>query len=215
MQDHGRIDRSPPVRDQATAATQRSPDDAVLLAAMTQGDAAAMSQFYDRYAPAVLGLALRITREQADAEEVVVDTFAQVWRDASQFEAARGSAAAWIATIARSRALDLVRSRGRRHRLGDAADAMAPVAAPAMGAATPSPMAAVLDDERSRYVRAALAGLPESQRSALELAYFDGLSQTEIAERLDEPLGTVKTRMRAGLRRLRDVLAPLGPGGVA
>ena len=180
-----------------------------------RGEQAAMSSFYDRYAPVVLGLALRITREQADAEDVVVDTFAQVWRDAARFREQRGSVSAWVATIARSRALDLLRSRGRRHRLDDAAEAEAGVAPPAMGASTPSPMGNLLADERTRRVHSAMATLPPAQRSALELAYFDGLSQSEIADRLNEPLGTVKTRMRLGVRRLRELLAPLGPGGTA
>ncbi|MGH7592709.1 MAG: sigma-70 family RNA polymerase sigma factor [Gemmatimonadales bacterium] len=182
---------------------------------MMRGDQAAISALYDRYAPGVLGLALRITRERADAEDVVVDTFAQVWRDAPRFRAERGSVAAWVATIARSRALDLVRSRGRRHTLDAAAGAESGVAPPAMGSVVPSPMAALLADERTRHVRAAMETLPPAQRSSLELAYFEGLSQSEIAERLNQPLGTVKTRMRLGLRRLRELLAPLGPGAMA
>jgi RNA polymerase sigma-70 factor, ECF subfamily len=182
---------------------------------MMRGDQSAMSQLYDRYAPGLLGLALRITRERADAEDVVVDTFAQVWRDAGRFETQRGSVGAWLATIARSRALDLLRARGRRNKLDAAAEAETGTAPPAMGTTAPSPISALLADERSARVRAALAMLPDAQRRALELAYFEGLSQTEIAERLDEPLGTVKTRMRLGLRRLRDELAPLGPGGTA
>jgi RNA polymerase sigma-70 factor (ECF subfamily) len=198
-----------------TAEAPSQQDDLPLIAAMMRGDQSAMSALYDRYAPGVLGLALRITRERADAEDVVVDTFAQVWRDAGRFQAQRGSVAAWVTTIARSRALDLLRAKGRRGKLDDAAGAEVSTSPPAMGTATPSPMSALLADERSRRVKTALDALPASQRAALELAYFDGLSQSEIAERLDEPLGTVKTRMRLGLRRLRELLAPLGPGGMA
>ena len=169
-----------------------------------------MSALYDRYAPGILGLALRITRERADAEDVVVDTFAQVWRDAARFQPDRGSVATWIVTIARSRSLDLLRSRARRDRLdGSAREATEPVA---MGRAAPSPMSDILANERSSRVKGALDQLPELQRNALVMAYFDGLSQSEIAERLAEPLGTIKTRMRLGLRRLRALLAPLGPG---
>jgi RNA polymerase sigma-70 factor (ECF subfamily) len=189
-------------------------DDTALVDAMTRGDAAAMSPLYDRYAAGLLGLALRITRERADAEEVVVDTFAQAWRDAANFQPGRGSVASWLATIARSRALDLMRSRARRVRLGDAAASEAEVEPAGMGSSFPSPVADVLADERSRHVQQALGNLPESQRTALELAYFQGLSQTEIADQLQEPLGTVKTRMRLGLRKLRELLAPLGPGGL-
>ncbi|MEI2721545.1 MAG: sigma-70 family RNA polymerase sigma factor [Gemmatimonadales bacterium] len=179
---------------------------------MTSGDSTAMSALYDRYAPGLLGLALRITREQADAEEVVVDTFAQAWRDAMRFEAERGSVAAWLVTIARSRALDLLRARSRRGRLDAAAEAesSAPVA---MGSGFASPMAGVLADERARKIQDALLVLPDAQRTAIELAYFEGLSQSEIAERLNEPLGTVKTRLRLGLRKMRDLVAALGPGG--
>ena len=196
---------------QSAAPTQN--DDAPLIEAMMRGDHGAMSTLYDRYAPGVMGLALRITRERADAEEVVVDTFAQVWRDATRFQAERGSVASWVATIARSRALDLLRARARRRHLDVAAEAEVSVAPPAMGAGTPSPIADLLADERFRRVQAALDILPAPQRAPIELAYFEGLSQSEIAQRLDEPLGTVKTRTRLGLRRLRELLAPLGPGG--
>ena len=182
---------------------------------MTQGEAEAVAPLYDRYAPGLFGLALRITRERADAEEVVVDTFAQAWRDAASFQPGRGSVASWLATIARSRALDLVRSRGRRGRLSDAVLADAGDTPAGMGASAPTPVTHVLADERTRRVQQAIAELPEAQRTAIELSYFDGLSQSEVAERLNEPLGTVKTRMRLGLRKLRDSLAPLGPGGVA
>lgn len=198
------------------AVTRSATDDTALVQAMTRGDAEAMSALYDRYAPNLLGLALRITREQADAEEVVVDTFAQAWRDAARFEAGRGSVAAWLATIARSRALDLVRSQVRRGRLADAAEAEgASSNAPAMSSGFVSPVANLLADERSRRIRDALMVLPDTQRAALDLAYFEGLSQTEIAERLGEPLGTVKTRVRLGLRKMRELLAGLGPEGYA
>jgi len=201
-----------PVTPMAEPAT-RSPllSDHDLVAAMTRGDEGAMSVLYDRYAPGLLGLALRITRELSDAEDVVADAFAQAWRDAARFQVDRGSVAAWLATITRSRALDLIRSRGRRHRLDDAATAEASNVPAAMGAPPPSPVAAVLADERSRKVQSAMDTLPMVQRTALELAYFEGLSQSEIAERLNEPLGTVKTRTRLGLQRLRDLLSQLGP----
>lgn len=190
--------------------TERATDD-VLVRAMARGDADAMARLYDRWSAPLFGLALRITREKADAEEVVVDAFAQAWRDAGRFEAGRGSVGAWLAMIARSRALDLVRSSTRRNRLNDSASVESSDAPVAMGSRFPSPSAHVEDDERARKVREALDALPATQRATLELAYFEGLSQSEIADRLAEPLGTVKTRVRLGLRRLRELLAPLGP----
>ncbi|MEO5797868.1 MAG: sigma-70 family RNA polymerase sigma factor [Gemmatimonadales bacterium] len=196
------------------AATTFAPDDTTLVLAMTRGESTAMSALYDRYAPNLLGLALRITREQADAEEVVIDTFAQAWRDAARFEVGRGSVAAWLATIARSRALDTMRSRSRRGRLADAAEAEGG-ATPAMGSGFASPVANLLADERARRIRDAMMELPDAQRATLDLAYFEGLSQSEIAERLGEPLGTIKTRVRLGLRKLRELLTALGPEGYA
>lgn len=181
------------------------------MLSMAAGDAASLASLYDRYADKLFGLALRVTREHADAEEVVVDTFAQVWRDAKRFDPRRGSVAAWLATIARSRALDLLRARARHGRLADAAE-QEPTLEPGLGGPPASPMADLLADEESRAVQAALGQLPEAQRTALQLAYFEGLSQTEIAERTNEPLGTVKTRVRLGLRKMRELVGALGPG---
>lgn len=194
---------------------KQTTSDDVLVRAMAAGEPDAMGHLYDRWSSSIFGLALRITRERADAEEVVVDAFAQAWRDAKRFEPGRGSVGAWLATIARSRALDLVRATGRRNRLADTAAASSVDASIAMGSPSPSPSAHVEDDERARKVRAALDQLPAPQRAALELAYFGGLSQSEIAERLSEPLGTVKTRVRLGLHKLREQLAALGPLGAA
>lgn len=194
-------------------ATHSVLDDVALVRAMTGGDAVAMSAIYDRHSAQLFGLALRITREQADAEEVIVDAFAQAWREAERFDATRGPVIAWLTTIVRSRALDVARAQGRRGRLQEAVEAEGD-AVPAMGSGLPTPIAAVLAEERGTRVREALTALPAAQRTALELAYFEGLSQSEIAERLDEPLGTIKTRLRLGLRRLRELLAPLGPGAL-
>ena len=202
--------RRPPIQSIAETRTSSSTDDA-LVRAMAQGDADAMAHLYDRWSASLFGLALRITREKADAEEVIVDCFAQAWREAARFEADRGSVGAWLATIARSRALDLLRASGRRQRLVDSAQATSHDEPVGMGAHFASPSAQVEHDERSRRVRDALDTLPTAQRTALELAYFEGLSHTEIADRLAEPLGTVKTRVRLGLRKLRELLAPLGP----
>jgi RNA polymerase sigma-70 factor (ECF subfamily) len=190
--------------------------DAQLVRRMAAGEDAALGDLYDRYGKMVYALALAIVREPADAEEVVVDAFGQAWRQAASFDAARGSAAAWLATIARSRALDTIRARGRRARAHERSALLSDegLAAP-VAAAGADPSRRVERTEARRLVSQALAALPGPQRAAIELAYFEGLSHSEIAERLAEPLGTVKTRIRTGMEKLRSLLSPLLEGGAA
>jgi RNA polymerase sigma-70 factor (ECF subfamily) len=154
-------------------------------------------------------VAYRIVGERADADEVVIEAFAQAWREAGRFEPGRGSVAGWLTMIARSRALDLVRARSRRERITGTAAADQPEEPPAMGAWQGDPADSLDRSERRRQVLAALAELSPPQRKAIELAFFEGLSQSEIAERLNEPLGTVKTRVRLGMQKLRDLLRPV------
>ena len=189
-------------------ASRPSPADGELVARAAQGEERAIGTLYDRYGAVLYAVAYRIVGQRADAEEVVVEAFAQAWRDAARFEAGRGSVAGWLTMIARSRALDLVRARGRRDRITASAAADRPDAPLAMGAAGPDPVGALDHDERRRQVRQALETLSPPQRQAIELAYFEGLSQSEIAERLQEPLGTVKTRVRLGMQKLRECLRP-------
>jgi RNA polymerase sigma-70 factor (ECF subfamily) len=168
-----------------------------LLQRLTGGDAAALGEFYDLYAGLVNGLALRILRNSAEAEDVVQEVFVQVWRQAARYDPSRGSAEAWLCTIARSRALDrLRRQASRREESGETV--------PASASRPERPRT-----EEALAVRKALESLTPDQRAALELAYYEGLTQTEIADRLGQPLGTVKTRMRTAMIRLRDVLGPL------
>jgi RNA polymerase sigma-70 factor (ECF subfamily) len=187
---------------------QSSAADTELVARAGSGDERAMTDLYDRYGSIVYTVAYRVVGERADAEEVVVEAFAQAWRDAERFEAGRGSVAAWLTMIARSRALDLVRARGRRERLAVSAATAAPDAGG--GGADPSanPADRAEEDERRRMVRQAMETLSPPQRQAIELAFFEGLSQSEIADRLGEPLGTIKTRVRLGMQKLREVLRP-------
>ena len=185
-----------------------SPGDGELIARAAQGEERAIGLLYDRYGPVLYAVAYRIVGQRADAEEVVVEAFAQAWRDAPRFEAGRGSVAGWLTMIARSRALDLVRARSRRDRITASAAADRPDAPPAMGEFRSDPGRALDHDERRRQVRQALETLSPPQRQAIELAYFEGLSQSEIAERLQEPLGTVKTRVRLGMQKLRESLRP-------
>jgi RNA polymerase sigma-70 factor, ECF subfamily len=164
-----------------------------LLTRLAAGDQHALAEFYDIYAPLVNGLALRIVRDTADAEDVVQEVFVQVWRQASRYDPKRGSPEAWLCTMARTRALDRLRRRSsRREDVEESA---------------PATSAAPRNEERLA-VREALLGLSADQRRALELAYFEGLTQTEIAFRLGEPLGTVKTRIRTAMMRLRERLEP-------
>lgn len=184
------------------------PRDADLVLRMARGDEQALGLLYDRFGTVLYAVASRVVGQQADAEEVVMEAFAQAWREATRFDQARGSVAAWLTMMARSRALDLVRSQSRRERITDTAAREEPAAGPAMSTGFPSPGKTVLDDERKRAVSTALAALSPPQRQAIELAYYDGLSQSEIAEQLKEPLGTIKTRMRLGMQKLRESLRP-------
>jgi RNA polymerase sigma-70 factor, ECF subfamily len=178
------------------------------VAQAAAGEEKAISALYDRYGQVLYAVAYRIVGQRADAEEVVIEAFAQAWREAPRFESARGSVAGWLTTIARSRALDLVRARARRERITASAAADRPDESPAMGDWREDPGSSLEQTERRHQVQLALEILSPPQRKAIELAYFEGLSQSEIAERLQEPLGTIKTRVRLGMQKLRDCLRP-------
>ncbi|MGH7655741.1 MAG: sigma-70 family RNA polymerase sigma factor [Gemmatimonadaceae bacterium] len=184
----------------------RTDGDADLVARMHAGDEQALATLYDRWEFAVRAAVLRIVDRPMDAEEVVEDVFWQAWRAAGRFDGARGSVSTWLQTIARSRALDRVRRTGRlvEVELGDD-DGASGMEAPA-----PSPDDSLVDAERSAIIRRALHELPTEQRRALELAYYEGFSQSDIARHTGIPLGTVKTRMRLALQKLRESLAGLG-----
>jgi RNA polymerase sigma-70 factor, ECF subfamily len=216
-----RPDRSVPlprfddVLDSESAARPEArPDDAALVDAMRRGDERAAGALYDRHAPIVMGLAMSIVRDRTDAETVVLDVFTQAWRDAVRYDAARGSVASWLLVLCRSRALDLLRSAGRRARLAPVSVDEAPPAALVAEDAPSDPSRAVEQHERQTEVAAAMSELPEPQRQVIELAFFEGLSHSEIAERLAEPLGTVKTRIRLGMTKLRQLLRHFGEGAV-
>jgi RNA polymerase sigma-70 factor, ECF subfamily len=177
-----------------------------LVASAAAGDERAIASLYDRYGGVLYAVAYRIMGQRADAEEVVIEAFAQAWREAPRFEPGRGSVAGWLTMIARSRALDMVRARARRERITATAAADRPGVSPGMSDWRPDAGRALDDAERRARVKQALATLSPPQRQAIELAYFEGLSQSEIAERLQEPLGTVKTRVRLGMQKLRERL---------
>jgi RNA polymerase sigma-70 factor (ECF subfamily) len=177
--------------------------DEELLARVARADDAALGELYDRYGRVAYGLALRILRDPALAEDAVQDAFLSVFRSAAGFAAERGTPKTWILTLVHRRAVDLVR---RQQRAGaEPLEAVEPVA----GGATDEEAAV---REQRRAVQEALRRLTREQREALELAYYGGLTQSEIAERLAVPLGTVKSRMFAGLAALRDLLGPTATG---
>jgi RNA polymerase sigma-70 factor (ECF subfamily) len=177
-----------------------------LLHAVARGDEAALATIYDRYASILLGLLLRILHSRGEAEDVLQEVFLQVWRRAADFDESRGRAFTWLVTLARSRAIDRLRALEAR---GRAATAAAAEPSEQVGDAG----ADALRAEQREIVRRALAELSEDQRTTLLLAYQEGLTQTEIAARLNQPLGTVKTRTRAGLMKLRDLLRDEFGGG--
>ena len=187
-------------------------DDAALVAAMRRRDERALAALYDRYAPVLLAHVSRLLRDRAEAEGVLLETFMQAWERADRYDAARGSVVCWLLMMARTRALDALRASGRRERAAERAAADVPADAEAETAADPAhdPARGAERGEQAVAVAAALRTLTDAQRAAIELAFFEGLSHTEIAERLAVPLGTIKTRIRAGLQRLRDVLRSHG-----
>jgi RNA polymerase sigma-70 factor (ECF subfamily) len=187
--------------------------DSALLASMARGDERAAAMLYDRHSAVVYGLALRILGEPMDAEEVALEAFTQLWRTSSAFDASRGSVMGWLTTITRTRALDAVRARKRRERLSSSSVGY-DVIATSLGSSPRGADVALDEKERATSVASALGLLPEPQRRVIELAFFEGLTHLEVAERLREPLGTVKTRIRLGMNKLRDVLPSMAPEGV-
>ena len=199
----------PAYPDQRSTAPAAASDDAALFARMRTGDEAALGTLYDRWQGAVRALAYRITGDDMEADDVVEEVFWQAWRQADRYDSARGSAGTWLLTVARSRSLDRVRAT-KRTRAEASIDDAEVSSSEAFATPGPDPFAAAEQSERATLVAGALATLQPAQRECLELAYFGGLSQSEIATRTGQPLGTVKTRMRLALRKLRDTLAPLG-----
>jgi RNA polymerase sigma-70 factor (ECF subfamily) len=176
-------------------------DDASLLRRMAAGDERALGALYDRWHALVFGVVARILTSRDDVDDVVEEAFWQAWRQASRYEATRGSVQTWLLTIARSRALDRVRSlkRLREEPLeGESGDMLVQQVS-----SEGNPGLDIEASERRAVIVGALASLPTEQREALELGYFGGLSQSEIAERTGQPLGTIKTRMRLAMQKMR------------
>ena len=172
--------------------------DEAIVALTARGDEVAFGELYDRYGRVAYGLALRVLRDQALAEDAVQEAFLAIWRGASRFIPERAKASTWIMTLVHRRAVDVVRREERRR--AEPLDDLEPA-----GRGASAEDVAWLRLERER-VQAALSQLPDAQREAIELAYYGGFTQSELAERLGEPLGTIKSRMFAGLARLRELV---------
>ena len=171
--------------------------DASLLSAVRSGDEHAMAQLYERYSAIVYSVALRILGDTGTAEDVLQEVFMQLWRSPEVFDASRGSLAGWLAVIARNRAIDSLRKRRPETDITEIVVSIAP------DFASGAEWSRVLEK-----IRSTLTSMPSPQRSALEMAFFEGLTHTEIAAKTGEPLGTIKTRIRAGLMTLRKAFNP-------
>jgi len=176
---------------------------------VADGDQSALTVLYDSTSRLVFGLVLRVVTDRASAEEVLLDVYTQVWRQASTYDAKRGAPLAWLMTIARTRGIDRLRSGKHEHQKKESLDAIGEITA-----TTASPEADTVSSERRQLVRTALDSLSVEQREVIELAYYSGLSHSEIALQLGQPLGTVKTRTRLGMMKLRDMLRPMLEGQV-
>ncbi len=178
-------------------------DDTKLLKAIAARDEAALAQLYDQYRSILFGLLMRILHNREEAEDVLQEVFLQVWRRAADFDESRGRPFTWLVTLARSRGIDRLRTIASRERVAVAGAREA-------SEATSDAASDAFKSEQRGLVTTALAQLPDEQKRPLMLAYFDGLTQSEIAARLGAPLGTVKTRMRTGMMKLREMLAGQG-----
>ena len=181
-----------------------------LIAKTAQGDEAALGALYDQTCSHTYGLALRVLDDPTLAEEVTLDVYMQVWRQASQFDQHRGKPIVWLTVLARSRAIDRLRVGQKEREYRESLDRVNEPATP-----QEDPEASSVYSERCRFVQQALASLAPEQRKVVEMAYFWGLSQSEIATQLGEPLGTVKTRIRLGMKKLRTILGPCEEGLVS
>ena len=187
----------------------RDQDWAALIGRVAEGDQSALTTLYDATSRLVFGLILRVVVDRSTAEEVLLDVYTQVWRQASTYDIKRGAPLAWLMTIARTRSIDRLRSGKHEHQNRESLDAIGEITS-----SSASPEADSVTAERRQLVRAALDTLSAEQREVIELAYYAGLSHSEIALKLGQPLGTVKTRTRLGMMKLRDMLRPALEGQI-
>jgi len=182
--------------------------DPTLLARVAKGDQQAFSQLYDYSSTLLFTLAIRILGNREEAAELLRDVYLEVWRKVSRYDIGRGTPIAWLVTLTKSRAIDRLRARASRgYRATNQLEAGT---AAQMADPGPSPLETQADQELRMAVGTAVGGLPQAQQQAIELAYYEGLSHTEIAARLNQPLGTVKTRIKLGMSKLRESLRQWG-----
>jgi len=185
--------------------SQQHQDEIALLARVAKGDRKGFEEFYDRFAKLLFLIAYRILRDRESAEDVLQESFLKIWEDASSYDPVRGKPLAWAALITRNKAIDRQRAALRRERLRDQAQNQP---------AQPNPshirnsFEIMATGEAGRLVREAMQSLPHDQRQAIELGFFECLTHNEIAQRLKEPVGTIKSRIRRGMIRLRDMVSP-------
>jgi RNA polymerase sigma-70 factor, ECF subfamily len=178
--------------------------DPALLASIVKGDEQAFSQLYDHSSTLLYTLAFRILGNREDADELLQDVYLEVWRKVARYDIGRGTPIAWLITLTRSRAID--RARARTVRARNATVPLDDAVSSRMADRGPSPYETQADQELRIAVGNAITSLPPAQQQAIELAYYEGLSHNEIAARLNQPLGTVKTRIKLGMSKLRDTL---------
>jgi len=195
---------NPPDRELSYSGETRSnADDVALIRRMVDADETALGALYDRWVRSLYSLVLHLLKDPDEAEDVVEETFWQAWRKASSYEPSKGAVSTWLLTIGRRKALDRIRAKKRHKEDPIGRDrTFADLPSPA-----PDPSQDMEGSELREHVRAALKELPSEQREVLELGYFNGMSQTEIADATGQPLGTVKTRMRLAMQKLREPLS--------
>jgi len=196
------IMRSLPIFFERVNEPVASDQDVELLQRIARQDRTAFAEFYDRHATLMFSVAAKILNNTGEAEDVLQETFVQVWEKAARFDPKLGKASSWVATLTRNKAIDRIRASQRRSRLAEQAGAEFAI----VGEVDDTTNEAIHDHDKAKLIQSAIVELPAEQRHAIELAYFSGLTQDEISKKLSEPLGTIKARIRRGLLKLRDRL---------
>jgi RNA polymerase sigma-70 factor (ECF subfamily) len=194
-----------PIYAERVNETSSRDNDVELLRRIAEQDRAAFAEFYDLHSTLMYSVAFKILNDASEAEDVLQEAFLQIWGKSATFDPKLGRASSWAAILVRNKAIDRIRASQRRSRLVEEAGVEQAVAAEADGAVNET----IHGREKAKLIQSAVVGLPEDQRRAIELAFFSGLTQNEISEKLREPLGTIKARIRRGMLKLRDQLEGL------